>query len=104
MPRLAHSTAASVEYSFAIEVSVVFGWPVSLSHAARQHRSRAASVFTTMVAIMSWTSWNEAIGRSNCLRSCEYETEASTQPWQIPTHPEATLKRPESSADMAILK
>jgi hypothetical protein len=71
MPRFAHSTAASVAYSFAIEVSVVFGLPVSLSHAARQQSSRAASVFTTIVAIMSCTSWNDAIGRSNCVRSFE---------------------------------
>jgi hypothetical protein len=65
----AHSTAASVAYSFAIEVSVVFGLPWSFSHPARQTSPRAASVCTTMSAIISCTSWKDAIGRSNCLRS-----------------------------------
>ena len=56
-----------------------------------------------MSAIICWTSWKLAIGRPNCWRSFAYSTEAFTQPWQMPTHPEATLKRPESSADMATL-
>jgi hypothetical protein len=86
-----------------MEVSVVFGLPPSFSQPARQTRPRAASVRTTMSASISCTSWNEAIGRPNCSRSLAYATEASTHPWQMPTHPAATLKRPESSAVMAIL-
>ena len=49
----------------------MFGWPVSFSQPARQTSPRAASVCTTMSAIISCTSWKEAIGRSNCLRSFE---------------------------------
>src|SRR3954453_9438248 len=57
-----------------------------------------------MSAIIACTSWKLAIGRPNCWLSLEYRTDASTQPWQMPTQPEATLKRPESSALMATLK
>ena len=69
MAVLAHFTAASVAYSLAIEVSVVLGRPMSLVQPARQTRPRAASVSTAMSAIISCTSWKEAIGRSNCVRS-----------------------------------
>ncbi len=69
MASLAHQTADSVAKSLAIDVSVVFGWPVSFSQPARQTSRRAASVFTRMFAIIAWTSWKEAIGRPNCSRS-----------------------------------
>ena len=85
------SLDASVAYSFAIDVSVVFGLPWSFSQPARHTSPRAASVCTTMSASISCTSWNDAIGRSNWVRSFEYATDASSDAWQIPTHPAATL-------------
>ena len=78
-------------YSLAIEVSVVLGLPVSLSQPAFHTSPRAASVSTTMSAIIACTSWNEPIGRPNCSRSFAYCTDAFTQPWEIPTQPDATL-------------
>src|SRR5215210_8309737 len=104
MAVLAQRIAASVEYSLAIEVSVVLGRPASLRNPARHTSIREASASTTMSAIIACTSWKEAIGRPNCSRSLEYETDSFTQPWQIPTQPAATEWRPESSADMAVLK
>ena len=65
---LAQLTAASVAYSFAIEVSVAFGLPASLSAPARYTSIRAASVCTRISASIACTSWNDAIGRSNCVR------------------------------------
>ena len=94
--------AASLAWSFATEVSSVFGRPMSFSQPACQTSALAAWVSTTMSAIIAWTSWKPAIGLPNCARSLEYATDASTQPWQIPTQPAATLKRPESSADMVV--
>ena len=72
---MAHSTAASVAYSFAIEVSAVFGFPWSFRTPARRTSIRAASRFTTISAISSWTSWKRASGTPNCLRSVEYAKE-----------------------------
>src|ERR1700722_12098886 len=95
--------AASVENSLAIEVSVVLGLPVSFSHADRQTSIRAASVCSAMSVSIFWTSWELASGRPNWIRSLEYLTDASSDPWQMPTHPDATLNRPESSALIATL-
>ena len=65
----AERTAASVANSFAIDVSVVEGRPLSLRCPARQTSPRDASVSTTMSAIIACTSWKLAIGRPNCSRS-----------------------------------
>ena len=61
----------------AIEVSVVDGLPLSFSQPARHTSPRAASVSTTMSAIISCTSWKDAIGRPNCSRDFAYSTDAS---------------------------
>ena len=66
--RLAHSTADSVAYSLAIDVSAVLGLPWSLRIPARRTRSLAASLRMTISAIISWTSWKLAIGTPNCFR------------------------------------
>jgi hypothetical protein len=83
-------TAASEAYNLAIDVSVVFGFPVSLSQPARHTSSRAASVRTRISAIIACTSWNDAMGRPNCSRCVAYLTDSSRQPWQTPTQPAAT--------------
>ena len=57
-----------------------------------------------MSAIRSCTSWNDAIGLPNCVRSVAYATDASRQPCTIPTQPEATARRPLSRVPIAILK
>jgi hypothetical protein len=87
---LAVRTAASVANSFAIDVSVVDGLPWSFSTPARQASPRAASMSTTMSAIIACTSWKEAIGLPNCSRSFAYDTLASMQPCITPTQPHET--------------
>src|SRR5256712_2290941 len=85
-------------------VSRVFGLPLSFRSPARQTRSRAASVSTTISAISSVTSWWPAIGLPNVLRVVGYVTDASMHACATPTAPAATEYRPESSALMATLK
>ena len=53
---------------------------------------------------MSWTNWYLPIGCPNVSRSRAYSTERSRQARMTPTAPAATVKRPWSSAYIAISK
>jgi hypothetical protein len=57
-----------------------------------------------MSAIISCTSWYDAIGWPNCSRWPVYATVSSRQPWTMPTQLAAIVTRPLSSVCIAILK
>ena len=101
---MATRLAVSEANSLAIADSRVWLCPRDFSHAARQVKSRAASISVSMSASMKPTAWWSMIRLPKVLRSPAYSAAASKAARAMPSACAAMPMRPQSSVLIATLK